>query len=162
MKTRFVSLFLLSVLVAVGLSAQTKISGTEHCKPDPSTPVAIGDKPNHAFAIGKDQCTWPKPIEMAGVQVKEGGGIAVSEITGDKSSEHGYHTGTMANGDKFWVSFRGAGHSKDGKPVSDGGTWVFTDGTGKLKGIKGKGTYKGTADADGAMTFQIDGEYQLP
>ncbi|HSS45589.1 MAG TPA: hypothetical protein VLO07_09630 [Thermoanaerobaculia bacterium] len=154
--------FVFAIALAATMGAQTKISGTEQCKPEPSTPVAIGDKPDHAFAIGKDQCTWPKPIEMAGVQTKEAGGTAVSEMTGDTWSEHGYHLCTMTNGDKFWVSFRGTGHSKDGKAVSDGGTWVFTEGTGKLKGIKGKGTYKGTAGADGSMTFQIDGEYQLP
>jgi hypothetical protein len=51
---------------------------------------------------------------------------------------------------------------KDGKPVSGEGTWSFTSGTGKLKGIKGKGTYKGTANADGSMTYQVDGEYSLP
>lgn len=162
MKIRHLSLSLLGVLLAAGLGAQTKISGTEQCKPDPSTPVAIGDKPNHAFAIGKSQCTWSKPFEMAGVQIKEGAGVAVSEITGDKSSERGYHMGTMANGDKLSVRFQGAGNSKDGKPVNGGGTWSFTDGTGKLKGIRGKGTYKGTANADGTMTYQVDGEYSLP
>jgi hypothetical protein len=162
MRERSFLVFVFAIGLAATMTAQTKISGTEHCKPDPSTPVAIGDKPDHAFAIGKDQCTWPKPIEMAGVLIKDGGGIAVSEITGDKWSEHGFHTGTMANGDKFWVSFRGAGQSRDGKPVGAGGTWVFTEGTGKLKGIKGHGTYKGTAGADGTMTFQVDGEYQLP
>jgi hypothetical protein len=32
-----------------------------------------------------------------------------------------------------------------------------------MKGIKRKGTYKaGPAAADGSMTFEIEGEYQLP
>jgi len=162
MRVRGFLVFVFAIALAVTVTAQTKISGTEQCKPEPSAPVAIGDMPNHAFAIGKSQCTWPKPIEMAGVAVKDGAGIAAEEITGDKWSEHGFHTCTMANGDSFWVSFRGAGESKDGKPVSAGGTWFFKEGTGKLKGIKGHGTYKGTPNADGTMTFQVDGEYQLP
>jgi hypothetical protein len=51
---------------------------------------------------------------------------------------------------------------KDGKPVSGEGTWTLVSGTGKLKGIKGKGTFKGTANADGSMTYQIEGDYLLP
>jgi hypothetical protein len=36
-------------------------------------------------------------------------------------------------------------------------------GTGKLKGIKGKGTYiwKGEV-ADGSDTYEVEGEYELP
>ena len=46
--------------------------------------------------------------------------------------------------------------------MSDGGTWSYTSGTGKLKGIKGKGTFKGTPNADGSVTYKIDGTYSLP
>ncbi len=35
-------------------------------------------------------------------------------------------------------------------------------GTGKLKGIKGGGTYKGTAGADDSITYAVEGEYSLP
>ncbi len=35
-------------------------------------------------------------------------------------------------------------------------------GTGKLKGIKGKGTYKGTALPDGSISYKVDAEYRLP
>jgi hypothetical protein len=39
---------------------------------------------------------------------------------------------------------------------------VYTSGTGKLKGIKGKGTYKGTPNSDGTVSYKVDGEYRLP
>jgi hypothetical protein len=163
MKTRFISLFLLSVLVAVGLSAQTKTSGTASCKPDPASPppVALTDMPNHSFAVGKAQCTWTK-FEVAGQPYKDGTSTSLNEITGDTSSFHGYHTATTTSGDTTTARFQGSGKVKDGKPVSDSGTWTFTSGTGKLKGIKGKGTFKGTANADGSVTYQVDGEYSLP
>jgi len=163
MKTRFVSLFLLGVLVAVGLSAQTKTSGSATCKADPAAPppVAITDKPNHSFAIGKGQCTWTNFV-VAGLQYKDGTSISQSEITGDTSSFNGYHVATMTNGDTTVAKFQGSSKLKDGKPVSDEGTWSFTSGTGKLKGIKGKGTFKGTANADGSLTYQVDCEYSLP
>ncbi len=161
MKIRFVSLFILGVLVAVGLSAQTKTSGTCTCKGDPPSPVALTDKPNHSFAVGKAQCTWTK-FEVAGLQPKDGISTDLDEISGDTTSVRGYHVATMTNGDVWVAKYQGSGKSKDGKPVSGSGTWTFSSGTGKLKGIKGKGTYNGKPNADGSMTYQVDGEYSLP
>jgi len=68
----------------------------------------------------------------------------------------------MANGDKYYVRFQGASTLKDGAPQSAVGTWSFTGGTGKLKGIKGGGGYKGTFAADGSATVEVDGQYELP
>jgi hypothetical protein len=50
---------------------------------------------------------------------------------------------------------------KDGKPVSDDGTWSYIGGTGKFKGLTGKGTYKGKAAGD-AFEDTVEGEYSLP
>jgi hypothetical protein len=161
MKTRFVSLLLLGVLVAAGLSAATKTSGTATCKTDPATPVALTDMPNHAFAVGKAQCTWTK-FEVAGLPYKDGVSTELEEITGDTISMTGYHTATMSNGDTTTARYQGSAKTKDGKPVSGEGTWTFTSGTGKAKGIKGKGTFKGTANADGSVSYLVDGEYSLP
>jgi hypothetical protein len=161
MRTRSVSLLLSGVLVAAGLSAQTKATGTATCKPDPGTPVAIPDQPNHSFAAGRAQCTWAK-FEIAGLQYKDGISTSLDEITGDTVSARGYHVATLSNGDTTVAKFQGSAKLKDGKPVSGEGTWSFTGGTGKLKGIKGKGTYKGTANADGTVTYQVDCEYSLP
>jgi hypothetical protein len=153
----------LGVLVAVGLSAQTKASGTAACTSDPASPapVALTDKPNHAFAVDRAECTWTK-FAVAGLQYKDGVSTTLNEITGDASSFNGYHVATMTNGDTTVARFQGSGKMKDGKPVSGEGTWSFTSGTGKAKGIKGKGTFKGTANADGSMTYQVDGKYSLP
>ena len=40
--------------------------------------------------------------------------------------------------------------------------WRIIRGTGKLIGIKGQGTYKGKADEDSSITWQCEGEYELP
>jgi hypothetical protein len=163
MKTRFGALLFLGVLVAVSLSAATKTSGTAMCTMDPASPapVAISDQPDHAFAIGKAQCTWTG-FSVAGQAYKDGISTSLNEISGDTSSATGYHVATTTTGDTATAKFQGSGKLKDGKNVSDGGTWTFTSGTGKLKGIKGKGTYQGTPNADGTMTYKVDGEYSLP
>lgn len=163
MKTRFVSLVLSGVLVAAGLSAQTKTSGKALCKPDPASPapVALTDKANHAFAVDRALCTWTG-FTVAGQPYKDAISTSLNEITGDSSSFNGYHTATTTTGDTTTAKFQGTGKAKDGKPVSGEGTWTFSSGTGKLAGIKGGGTFKGTANPDGTMTYQVDGEYQLP
>jgi len=97
-----------------------------------------------------------------GQAYKDGVSTSLNEMSGDTSSSNGYHLATTTTGDTATAKFQGSGKLKDGKNVSDGGTWSFTSGTGKLKGIKGKGTYKGTANADGSMTYKVDGEYSLP
>ncbi|HSS45590.1 MAG TPA: hypothetical protein VLO07_09635 [Thermoanaerobaculia bacterium] len=153
--------FVFAIALAATVTAQTKASGTAQCKPDPASPVAIGDTPNHAFAIGKAQCTWTG-FEVAGVQYKDGVSVWSDEINGDKATSSGYHTATLANGDKAVAHFHGMATTKDGKLVGGSGTWTYTSGTGKCKGIKGKGTFKGTANADGTVTYQVDGEYQSP
>ena len=144
MRSKTVLVFLGAAALAASAVAQTKTSGTAQCKSDPPAPVEVGDKPGHAFNIGKGQCTWTG-FTIAGVAYKDGLSISTEEMDGDKTTAH----------------FHGTGTSKDGKFVSGGGTWTFSSGTGKCKGIKGKGTYKGTPNADGTVTFKVDGEYSL-
>src|SRR5947208_4629630 len=54
----------------------------------------------------------------------------------------------MENGDKAYYRYQGTAVLKDGAPQTETGPWSLIRGTGKLKGLTGKGTYKGTAGAD--------------
>jgi hypothetical protein len=163
MKTRIAPLFFLGVLVSVSLSAATKTSGTATCKEDPAspTPVAASDKPNHAFVVGKAQCTWTG-LSLAGDPYKDGVSISMGEVSGDTNTYSGYHVAKTTNGETSITKFQGSAKMKDGKTVSESGTWSLTGGTGKLKGIKGHGTYKGTPNADGTMSYKVEGEYSAP
>ena len=69
---------------------------------------------------------------------------------------------TMVSGDKFYVRYQGTATRKEGMPQCADGTWYFTGGTGKLKGLRGNGTYKGQANPDGPITYEVQGKYQLP
>jgi hypothetical protein len=149
--------------LASAASAQAKIGGTLHCnKPDPVHTIDVGDRDNHSMGVTKFQCTWTKPLEMAGSQTKEGASFELDETTGTKTSGRGVHWGTMANGDKYFVRYQGTSTSKDGALQTVSGTWSYTGGTGKLKGLTGKGTYKGKGNPDGSATFDVVGDYKLP
>ncbi len=163
MKTRTMLTFLIMLSLATVAVAQTKISGTTQCgKPDASHTIEIGDRPNHAFSINKSNCTWTKPLELAGTQNKENVVVGFDEINGNKFRGHGYVVDTMENGDKAYVRFEGSATSKDGVVQSAEGKWRYVGGTGKLKGLKGQGTYKGKGSADGGITYEVEGEYTLP
>jgi hypothetical protein len=163
MKTRFASLLVLGVLVSVSLSAQTKISGTLSCaKPEPAYTIPTDDGSGTVMGLVRVPCTWSKAIEMAGSTGKDGYGVAAFEVQAGKSKDHGIHVGTMASGDKYYVHFQGSGTMNPDHSGTGSGTWTFEGGTGKLKGLTGKGTYKVTGNADGTATEEIQGEYKTP
>ena len=164
MKTRSTLALLASLAFAAAISAQTKTTGTIRCaKPDPSYMIPVGDHPGHAYALAKVACTWTKPMAIGDIATKEGADVVAMEIHGERATDNGTHMSTMSNGDKIFVQFHGTTMlDKDGKPQSQNGHWSYTGGTGKLTGIKGKGTYSGKANADGSMTSDIEGDYALP
>jgi hypothetical protein len=96
------------------------------------------------------------------VQAKDGFDVAYGDSSGAKVRSSGYHVSNLSNGDKIYVRFQGNDTMMDGKPGTTEGTWSYTGGTGKFKGIKGKGTYKGKADATGNMVSDVEGDYELP
>ena len=69
---------------------------------------------------------------------------------------------TMTNGDKYYVRSQGSATLKDGVPESGEGKWSYAGGTGKLKGVKGKGTCTGKGAPDGTATVEAESEYELP
>ena len=163
MKTRFVSFLLAGVLASAVLTAQTKVSGTLSCaKADPAYSIPVGDAGQTVLNLVKVPCTWSKTFDLAGVATKDGYSVAASETHGGKTKEHGIHVGTMANGDTYSVHFQGTGSVKADHSGDASGTWTFEGGSGKLKGLTGKGTYKSTYNSDGTGIAQVVGEYKIP
>jgi len=164
MKLKIIFTLLVVFALAAVASAQTKMSGTaQSSKPDQEYTIQVRDRPNHSFVISQAKCTWTKPWEIAGIQNKEGVGTTFAEIRGNTSRTLEYCVQTMANGDKAYLREEGTITLKDGVPQSVDVKWTFVGGTGKLKGVKGKGTCKlREVAADGSMTGDCEGEYELP
>lgn len=103
-----------ALLVSTLAGAQTQVSGSLHCgKPDPQYVIEVGDRPGHAFSLSKSNCTWTKPMEIAGIQDKEYSYVATAEIRGNRSHGYGAGVDTMANGDKAYIRFHGSNTVKD-------------------------------------------------
>jgi len=151
---------LVCLCAAVAL-AQDKVENGWACgKPAMANSIPVGDQPNHAYAIDQIKCTSSKG-EIAGVKEKEGTGTEFVEVRGNNGHGHGIFVETLANGDTIYATYQPTFTMKDGQLESASDKWQFTDGTGKFKGIKGSGTCKGTASADGS-NWTCTGTYSLP
>jgi len=139
--------------VAATAAAQTKLSATAQCgQPDPEHVIPVGDLPDHNLALLQVKCTFTKPMEIEGTKSVEAVITITNEVSGSTVQARGCQVITMDSGDKVFACHQGTGtYGQD-----EDGTWTFTGGTGKLKGIKGKGTYSCSSSGCG-----LTGEYQL-
>jgi len=161
---KYKSLGLTALLVALAGSAlaQTQISGTAKCgKPDTSQPIQVGDQTGHMLAVEKGTCTWNVPLEMAGLKSTTYTVAEALDVNGARFQVRGYAVMSMDNGDKAYVRYQGAGTATQDAGAGEG-TWSYTGGTGKLKGLKGKGTYKTSGAASSGLESKVEGEYSLP
>jgi hypothetical protein len=152
----------LVALVTTGAAqSSTKLAAKMECAtPNPNHVLPVADTAKHAMSLGASKCTWSEGT-IGGQPLKTEDDAIASDATGNTSHDRGYGVGSVGNGDKYFVHFKGTTTMKDGAPVSSDCTWKFTGGTGKLNGIKGKGTCKGTFRPDGKVAFDVKGEYQL-
>jgi hypothetical protein len=138
--------------VAATAAAQTKVSATAQCgQPDTQHVIPVGDLPDHSLGLLQVKCTYTKPMEIEGAKSVSTVITITNEDSGDSIRAHGCQVVTMDSGDKVFACHQGTG-----TPEGQDGTWSFTGGTGKLKGIKGKGTYSCSSAG-----CNIAGEYQL-
>src|SRR5262245_55623246 len=159
---RAAAVFVSLVALASSASAQTKISGKiSRAKPDVNSSTEVCDVAGHMLALQKSACSWPTPWDIGGAKTKTAVDVSTTEINGATATGHGFNTSTLDNGDKVTVSYQGTAQmNKDGSGTFSG-TWKATTGTGKAKGIKASGRYKGSAAADGSGTVDVEGEYTL-
>ena len=151
------------LLLSTTVTAQTRISGTLKCdKPEPAYQIEVGDRPGHIMALEKLSCTWATPIDMGGDKAKDASVVVSVDVTPTRSAASGAGVSTNESGDKAFTVIRDTTVIKNGKPEPTQGTWSYSGGTGKLKGIKGKGTYKTTLNEDRTSTVEVEGEYELP
>ena len=142
-------------------NAQTKFTLASQCaKADPEQAAPVNDQPGHVLAVSKTKCTLSGG-EINGLAAKEQEVTAYADVRGARSRAQGYVVVTVQNGDKAFVSFDGTGNQPQGQSGTGEGKWRFTGGTGKLKGLKGSGTYKSTNNADGTSADQIEGDWAI-
>ena len=145
--------------IAVIAGAQTKITGKLTCA-KPSVNGTAGDGAQ-MIMFQKSNCTWTTPFTIDGSKPGPTVDVAIGDMTGSIGKDHGYSTTVMDNGDSTIVRYEGTMQMKKDGSGTFKGTWKYVRGTGKFRGISGRGTYKGEGAADGSASGDITGHYSL-
>lgn len=150
---------LLAFAVATS-SAQMKstISGT-CAKADVEQSVPAGDNPDHAFMVAQGKCTTKGKV--GGQTSKEGAYSEHRDVTANRMRAWGVYIETYDSGDKIIYNYELSVPMKDGAMQPGKGTYQATGGTGKMKGIKAKGTCTYTPAADDGTNYTCTGVYTL-
>ena len=150
-----------SACLASGAAVADKFAGTCDCgKSDPQHLLPAGDRPDHKLGVEASKCVWTKPLDIGGDKTKDGIATHVIEINGKNIRFHGVHEVTLQSGEKIALPYQGSGISKDNNETQSKGTFSLSEGTGKLKGIKGNGTFSCKSAGEG-VSCDVEGEYQL-
>jgi len=121
------------------------------------TIIGLSDVPNHALNLevsGPQQSTDPQWND-ARVTYWD-----VADLVAGSDPQRGYFLNEHADGDRDWGSFEGQ-ITTSGSQVTLEGTWTFTGGTGKFRGIRGGGSYQGRMTSPGNVAMEWQGEYQV-
>ena len=140
--------------------AKTHIAGTAECSaPEQVHVMRLGDQAGHFFVMSQGKCHWTKPLDIAGTKTQSDEATVTKEVRSNQAHVNGYVTETTTSGDKFSYRIQGEQVIKHGLTVSEDGHWTIVSGTGKLQGLKGKGTYTGKLQGKN-MVFELKGECQ--
>ena len=66
----------------------------------------------------------------------------------------------MRSGDKLALLYQGGGVSKGNEQLGPNGRFTLAQGTGKLKGISGKGSFRCKSVGEG-VSCEVEGDYDL-
>jgi hypothetical protein len=154
------------VVVSLSFSAQAaekkKIMGTDKLGPPISrTVVSPGDDPKHelVLSIRRDTTTSSDP-DLNGTEQMV---YAQDDQVAGTGTHRAYYRRLHKSGETSYGSYEGTHKTtvkEDGTlETTWEGTWKVTGGTGKLKNIKGGGTYRGKATPEGASS-EWEGEVE--
>ena len=159
---KYVVCALLALLPTGGVQAQTKLAAKMTCgKPTLSQAAPVGDQPGHVMSLTAQKCTWSEG-KLGDDALKDETDTFTSDVIANVAHDRGYGAGKTAGGDQYVVRIKGKTTMNGETPVSSECKWAFTSGTGKLKGVTGKGTCKGTFNKDGSSSWDIQGSYAIP
>ncbi len=127
--------------------------GVEHALP-------VEGRPNHSYVVNQTKCTWSKPWRVRGLASVKGVGTGIVEDHGGMALSSGTFVDTAENGDSAYYNYSFKTKMENGKQVISEHKWELIGGTGTMKGAKGSGTCKATAQDDGKVVYECQGTYR--
>jgi len=159
-----ISAFLLMTIIQgqEAYAERKKVYGTGKAVSTVSeTKIVPGDLPKHTLTFSSriDMQESPNPDFVGQVIAHH-----VSDYTAGTGRHWGYRVITHSSGDKAIMAIEGmtktVAKPKAFPDISFEGKWRYTGGTGRFKGITGRGTYTGKVTKAG-LTYDWEGEYEI-
>jgi hypothetical protein len=134
------------------------LSGSFSGRATSQSTLALDDISNHDLNL----------LEVKGIQKSTDENWNNSKITywgtadliADNGPQRGYFVNEHSDGDRDFGTFEGRIVASGGQVTLEG-TWKFTGGTGKFKGLTGGGNYKGRMTSPTDVENAWDGTYQI-
>ena len=161
MRTFLLSLTCAACFLSAEAAADQSTATCECGKPESQHMLPAGDRPDHSLGVQALQCSWSKPLELGGEKTRDSVATELIEVSGARFHvRSGVHELTMQSGDKVALLYRGTGVSQSDRDAQVKGSFTIAHGTGKLKGIKGTGTFDCKSAGDSA-SCEVVAEYSL-
>jgi hypothetical protein len=135
-----------------------KMSGSFSGNVKLQTAIALSDQSNHELnlaEIGGTQKATDEEWNNATITY-----WGLTDLIEGNGTQRGYFTQVHAKGDHDWGTFEGKVVTSSGQMTVDG-TWQFTGGSGKLKGLTGNGTFKTKMSSPNQVEATWQGAYEL-
>jgi len=134
------------------------ISGSFSAHVTAETTLFPDDQPNHQLQIAEIHATQksPDPNWNNSQLIYHG----VTDLVAGIGTQHGYYVNEHADGDRDCGAFEGKVTMAGDQAMIDG-TFTFTSGTGKFKGIRGNGNFKGRQISPTEIEMNWTGTYEV-
>ncbi len=135
-----------------------KVSGSFTGRVRVQTSVVLADTENHEISLA--EVSGPQKVSdplFADATITYWG---TADLVAGSGTQRGYWINHRPTGDRDWGTYEGKITTSGGQ-VRMEGTFRWTGGSGKLKGISGGGKYKGRITSPVDLVNDWEGEYQL-
>jgi hypothetical protein len=119
----------------------------------------ISEESNHALTLAQVTATQKSSDQNWDNATINYWGFA--DIVDGQGTQHGYFANSRGSDDRDWGTFEGRVAPANGE-ISVEGTWQITNGSGKLKGITGNGTFSIRLASTGNVEGSWQGNYDVP
>jgi hypothetical protein len=141
---------------------KTKIAGKMTLTQPERPPLDVGDTPGHHLALSQEKGTNSSTGEHKFMDGAEVLNLSFHDLTQGNGPHQGYLRHCQAADTVFckWQGEVTTTLSAEKTPVTTfQGAWFYTKGTGQLRGIQGRGTYKGEFISQTDYVVDWEGEY---
>ncbi len=122
------------------------------------TAIALSDQTGHELNLAEIGGTQKSPDEKWNNAAITYWGI--TDLVEGKGTQRGYFVNVHGEGDRDWGTFEGRLATSGGQ-ITVEGSWQFTGGSGKFKGLTGNGTFKTRMSSPRDVEASWQGTYEL-